>query len=99
MQAKLFRKADEKAFFGHPRALLFILLCQSGFAFSISGMQAIGVLYLSTYLFQPDHIGEIIGFDETHEPNHLNIILGVTARATGPQLQIALGSRLKFVRK
>ena len=62
MQAKLFRKADEKAFFGHPRALLFILLCQSGFAFSISGMQAIGVLYLSTYLFQPDHIGEIIGF-------------------------------------
>jgi uncharacterized protein YuzE len=44
-------------------------------------------------------IGEIIGFDETHEPNHLNIILGVNARATGPQLKIALGSQHKFVRK
>jgi POT family proton-dependent oligopeptide transporter len=49
-------------FSGHPRGLLFILLCQAGFAFSITGMQAISVLYLSTYLFQPEHIGQIIGF-------------------------------------
>lgn len=44
-------------------------------------------------------IGEIIGFDETHEPNHLNIILGVNERATGAQLGLALGSKLQFVRK
>lgn len=47
---------------GHPRALLFILLCQAGFAFSIAGMESIAVLYMSTYLFQPDHVFEIIGF-------------------------------------
>ena len=44
-------------------------------------------------------IGEIIGFDETHEPNHLNIIIGVKSRKTGPQLKISVGSKIKFVRK
>jgi uncharacterized protein YuzE len=44
-------------------------------------------------------IGEIIGFDETHEPNHINIIIGVKQRQTGPQLKIKVGSKIKFVRK
>ncbi len=44
-------------------------------------------------------IGEIIGFDETHEPNHLNIIIGVKKRQTGPQLKISVGSKIKFARK
>lgn len=44
-------------------------------------------------------IGQIIGFDETHEPNHINIIIGVKARKTGPQLEISVGSKIKFVRK
>ena len=44
-------------------------------------------------------IGEIVGFDETHEPNHINIIIGVTSRRTGPQLKIKVGSKIKFVRK
>jgi len=44
-------------------------------------------------------IGEIIGFDETHEPNHINIIVGVKKRRTGPQLKIGLGSTIKFARK
>ena len=44
-------------------------------------------------------IGQIIGFDETHEPNHLNIIIGVKSRKTGPQLKISVGSKIKFVRK
>jgi POT family proton-dependent oligopeptide transporter len=61
-EAEDLTKADAGLFSGHPRGLLFILLCQGGFAFSITGMQAISVLYLSTYLFQPKHIGEIIGF-------------------------------------
>jgi len=43
--------------------------------------------------------GEIIGFDETHEPNHINIIIGVKKRRTGPQLKIGVGSKIKFVRK
>jgi uncharacterized protein YuzE len=44
-------------------------------------------------------VGEIIGFDETHEPNHLNIIIGVKKRQTGPQLNISVGSKIKFSRK
>ena len=44
-------------------------------------------------------IGQIIGFDETHEPNHINIIIGVKKRRTGPQLKIGLGSKIKFARK
>ena len=49
-------------FRGHPPALLFILLCQSGFEFSITGMRSIAVLYTGTYLFQPHTIDRIIGF-------------------------------------
>jgi uncharacterized protein YuzE len=43
-------------------------------------------------------VGEIIGFDETHEPNHINIIIGVKKRQTGPQLKIKVGSKIKFER-
>lgn len=43
-------------------------------------------------------VGQVIGFDETHEPNHINIIIGVKRRATGPQLKISVGSKIKFVR-
>jgi hypothetical protein len=44
-------------------------------------------------------VGEIIGFDETHEPNHINIIIGVKKRHTGRQLKIKVGSTIKFARK
>ncbi|MEY4385824.1 MAG: hypothetical protein RLY20_1107 [Verrucomicrobiota bacterium] len=44
-------------------------------------------------------VGQIIGFDETHEPNHINIIIGVKQRQTGPQLKIKPGSKIKFIRK
>ena len=43
-------------------------------------------------------IGRILGFDETHEPNHINIIIGVKKRRTGPQLKIKVGSKIKFER-
>jgi len=43
-------------------------------------------------------VGRILGFDETHEPNHINIIIGVKKRRTGPQLKIKVGSKIKFER-
>ena len=43
-------------------------------------------------------VGQIIGFDETHEPNHINIIIGVKKRRTGPQLKLKVGSKIKFLR-
>ena len=44
-------------------------------------------------------VGQIVGFDETHEPNHVNIILDVKKRKTGAQLKISVGSKIKFVRQ
>lgn len=59
-----------------------------------------GCIIVGETLFVDDKaIGEIIGFDETHEPNHINIIIGVKSRRTGPQLRISVGSKIKFVRK
>jgi hypothetical protein len=52
-----------------------------------------------TLLVNGKPIGEIIGFDETHEPNHINIIIGVKQRQTGAQLKISVGSKIKFVRQ
>ncbi len=59
-----------------------------------------GCLIIGETLFVDDQpVGEVIGYDETHEPNHLNIVIGVKQRQTGPQLKISLGSKIKFVRK
>jgi uncharacterized protein YuzE len=52
-----------------------------------------------TLIIDGKPVGEIIGFDETHEPNHLNIIIAAKKRRTGPQLKIAVGTALKFIRK
>ncbi len=59
-----------------------------------------GCIIVGETLFVDDQpVGEVIGYDETHEPNHLNIVIGVKQRQTGPQLKISLGSKIKFVRK
>src|SRR5580698_3469804 len=52
-----------------------------------------------TLLVDGEPVGQIIGFDETHEPNHINIVIGVKKRRTGPQLKIGVGSKIKFARK
>jgi len=39
-------------------------------------------------------IGEIVGFDETHAPNHLNIIIKSSKRNSGEELGIELGDIL-----
>jgi hypothetical protein len=39
-------------------------------------------------------IGWIVGFDETHMPNHMNIVLRVARLQTGIELGVALGDRL-----
>ncbi len=42
-------------------------------------------------------VGEIAGFDETHMPNHINILLRGPNRIPGTERGLALGSRVKFV--
>jgi len=59
-----------------------------------------GCIIVGETMFIDDQpVGEVIGYDETHEPNHINIIIGVKKRATGPQLKIGLGSKIKFARR
>lgn len=41
-------------------------------------------------------IGEIVGFDETHAPNHLNIIIKSSKRKSGEELGIELGDKLSI---
>lgn len=39
-------------------------------------------------------LGYIAGYDETHMPNHLNVVLHVSELKTGKELGIALGDKL-----
>jgi hypothetical protein len=41
-------------------------------------------------------LGKIAGFDETHLPNHLNIVIHVGARQDGTELGLALESEVKI---
>lgn len=43
-------------------------------------------------------VGTVLGFDETHEPNHINIIIGVNERRSGAALKLAPGSTIRFER-
>ena len=41
-------------------------------------------------------IGTLAGFDETHLPNHLNIIIKTARPVTGADLDLALGAEVTF---
>jgi Family of unknown function (DUF6917) len=59
-----------------------------------------GCILVGETLFVDERpVGEIVGFDETHEPNHINIVIGVKQRQTGKQLNLSVGSRIRFARQ
>lgn len=39
-------------------------------------------------------IGQVIGFDLTHAPNHINVIVQVTQLKSGAEMGLALGDRI-----
>lgn len=41
-------------------------------------------------------IGEVVGFDYTHFPNHMNILVRAEARKTGPELGLGLEDQVTF---
>ena len=41
-------------------------------------------------------IGEVVGFDDTHMPNHQNIVLYSSKDKTGTELKIDLGDKILF---
>lgn len=52
-----------------------------------------------TLLLDSQPVGTVIGFDETHEPNHINIVIGVPQRQTGRELRFSVSRRIRFVRQ
>jgi len=57
------------------------------------------VLVGETLLLDGEPVGTVAGFDETHEPNHLNIVIAVQQRQTGRQLNFSVGKKISFVRR
>lgn len=56
-----------------------------------------GVITVSDGLFRNgERIGFIAGFDETHMPNHLNIVIRCDKRITGEQLGCRPGDSITF---
>jgi hypothetical protein len=43
-----------------------------------------------------EYIGRVLGFDLSHEPNHMNIVIGVEKKKTGRELGLKLGSKVIF---
>lgn len=44
-------------------------------------------------------LGTIAGFDETHMPNHLNIVLKATERKTGVEAGLALDDEVSIIKE
>lgn len=56
-----------------------------------------GVIVSGDEFFVGDRpLGRLIGFDETHMPNHLNIVIKADNIQTGIELGVELGSRITF---
>lgn len=52
---------DDTWFLGHPRGLAWLSACELWERFSYYGMQILLALYLTKYLFMPEHIGNVMG--------------------------------------
>ena len=56
-----------------------------------------GVIIAGDGVFRnEEHIGVIAGFDETHMPNHLNIVIRCDKRTTGVELGCCTGDDIIF---
>ncbi|OWV34772.1 MFS transporter [Pacificimonas flava] len=59
-----------RGFFGHPVGLGFIVFTEAWERFSFYGMQALLVLYMTGYLFLPEHSEKVAGFDAFRSVMH-----------------------------
>lgn len=57
-----------------------------------------GVVLVGDSVYVDDrYIGKVAGFDETHYPNHLNLVIKSTERRSGVDLGLKLSDSVKFV--
>ena len=54
---------NDTAFLGHPAGLGWLAFCEFWERFSYYGMQGLLGLYLTQYLFLPEHVGQVMGID------------------------------------
>lgn len=45
-----------------------------------------------------NYIGDLVGFDETHFPNHINVVVRGPIRVTGRELNLQLGHAIRIER-
>ena len=73
---------DDTAFLGHPLGLAWLSACELWERFSYYGMQILLALYLTKYLFQPEHIGNVMG---------IGAIRAAVEHFLGPRTPLQLG--------
>ncbi len=84
---------SDRAFLGHPAGLGWLSFCELWERFSYYGMQALLVLYLSNYLFKPEHVGNVAGMEGLRRT-----IEGVTGPRSPQQLaSVVFGLYAGFV--
>jgi hypothetical protein len=54
------------------------------------------VLVGDSVLVGEAELGEVVGFDLTHFPNHMNLLIGARERKTGLELGLNLGDIVTF---
>ena len=72
----------DTAFLGHPAGLGWLSFCELWERFSYYGMQILLGLYLTKYLFLPEHIGSVMG---------INVVRVAVEAVTGPRTPLQLG--------
>lgn len=63
-----------------------------GFAAFEPGLLCVG----DELIVGADRLGTIVGFDDTHLPNHMNIVIASDVRATGVELGVSVGDVVRF---
>ncbi len=57
-----------------------------------------GVILVGDSVYIDDrYLGKVAGFDETHYPNHLNLVIKSTERKSGVNLNLKLSNSVKFI--
>jgi POT family proton-dependent oligopeptide transporter len=74
---------DDTAFLGHPAGLGWLSFCELWERFSYYGMQFLLGLYLTKYLFLPEHIGHVMGMD---------VLRSAVEHVVGPRTPLQLGA-------
>ena len=56
-----------------------------------------GIILVNDWVtVEGQEVGQVVGFDFTHAPNHLNILIRTATPMTGPEMGLKLGGRIFF---